>query len=163
MLEEIYTPWRHSYVVSDKDAGGCVLCDVRDDTENHRYVLARDEAAYVVLNIYPYALGHLMVVAQKHVGRSTDLEESDWLAMSRWAGQASRALRLEFGTERVHQGVNLGRAAGAGVAGHIHLHLVPYFEASGPIAKTRPDELDTVYERLLPWFRNGGDTRGAAS
>lgn len=123
-MEELWTPWRMRYITAPAGTDGCVFCRIAARADDD-LVLARGASCFTVLNRYPYSVGHAMVIPFRHLGRLADLrpEEADELT-ERSAGLA-RILRHELGAHRVHYGINLGRPAGAGVEGHLHLHLVP--------------------------------------
>ncbi|WP_457599657.1 HIT family protein [Hydrogenimonas sp.] len=154
-MEYLYAPWRSGYITGEK-IEGCVFChiskEVRKDEEHH--VLYRDNLCYVVMNRYPYTPGHFMVIPHTHTDALESLDPQVWLRMSTLAQRGVAMLKEGFGAEGVNLGMNLGAAAGAGIAEHIHLHLVPRFSRDTnfitTIGQTRVYSVDfqKIYERL---------------
>ncbi len=129
-LENIlYAPWREEYITNDK-IEGCVFCHIstheKDDEELH--VLYRDEHCFIVMNRYPYTPGHFMIIPHTHTDKLEELDGECWLHMSALAQKCVRLLKDGFKAQGVNIGMNLGRAGGAGIAEHIHMHLVPRWE-----------------------------------
>lgn len=157
-MDEICTPWRMAYIRSDKEAEGCIFCRKPGESGHHQYILHRGPRTFTILNLYPYTVGHLMVVPYRHLPRCADLDQDELREMSLRLQQAERILRSETGARAFHVGINLGRAAGAGVDGHLHAHMVPVMLDPGWMGPPRPFpeppmEIDEVYVRLLPRFR----------
>ncbi|QKF73668.1 histidine triad nucleotide-binding protein, Fhit branch [Aliarcobacter faecis] len=124
-MEHIYAPWRYSYV-SEKKLDECVFCHISKNRDNEKYqVLFSDEFCYVVMNKYPYSPGHFMVVPHFHTSNIEDLEEEIWQRVSKRVRQAVKLLKETMPCEGVNIGMNLGKAAGAGIEQHVHYHLVP--------------------------------------
>jgi ATP adenylyltransferase len=123
----LWTPHRMAYIKGDgkRTDGGCDLCDIptMDDVEG--LVVARGSAAYVVLNLYPYNSGHLMVVPYRHVADYVDLAGDETAEVADLTKAALRALRSASGAQGFNVGLNLGSVAGAGIAAHLHQHVVP--------------------------------------
>lgn len=151
----LYAPWRNEYVTGGKTAG-CVFCHIsahpQDDESLH--VLYRDEHCFIVMNRYPYTPGHFMIIPHQHTDALESLDPDVWLHMSALAQKGVRLLKEGFGTHGVNIGMNLGNAGGAGIAEHIHLHLVPRWEKDTnfitAIAHTRvySTDFETIYRRL---------------
>jgi len=129
MEDILYAPWREEYIAGPK-IQGCVFCHIstheKDDEELH--VLYRDEFCFIVMNRYPYTPGHFMIIPHKHTDKLEDLDPEVWLHMSALAQKGVRLLKEGFGAQGVNIGMNLGKAGGAGIAEHIHMHLVPRWE-----------------------------------
>lgn len=129
MKEILYAPWRDEYVTGEK-IEGCVFCHIStheaDDESLH--VLYRDEHCFIVMNRYPYTPGHFMIIPHRHTDALEALDSHVWLHMSALAQKGVRMLKESFGAHGVNIGMNLGKAGGAGIAEHIHLHLVPRWE-----------------------------------
>jgi diadenosine tetraphosphate (Ap4A) HIT family hydrolase len=125
----LYAPWRDQYVSNHK-IEGCVFCHIsthpQDDDELH--VLYRDDFCFIVMNRYPYIPGHFMIIPHKHTDKLEELDAKVWLRMSELVQKCVRMLKDGFGAHGVNIGMNLGRAGGAGIAEHIHMHLVPRWE-----------------------------------
>lgn len=127
-MDMLWAPWRMQYLASWKDAKpGCFLCDAAQDTGNDReqLVVKRLPASYVILNKFPYANGHLMVAPRAHLGTLEETPDETLQEMMREVRLLCGVLRAALGAEGFNVGFNLGKAAGAGVKDHIHLHIVP--------------------------------------
>jgi ATP adenylyltransferase len=157
--ERLWSPWRMDYIRRG-DAGdrGCIFCDLpaadaAEDEANH--LLARGEVSFLLLNAFPYNPGHLMAAPYRHVG---DYEELTAAELTALCGQAIRAMRETSGPHGFNLGMNLGQVAGAGIADHLHLHLVPRWGGDTnfmPVigqTKILPELLDETDRRLRPWF-----------
>lgn len=153
-LERLWAGWRSSYLDSPKPEG-CVLCGVLDSTpDQDAYVLWRGRLAAVMLNAYPYSSGHLMVLPTRHVGEIEGLATEESAELWQALGRSIRALKTAYSPDAMNVGANLGAAAGAGVPGHLHLHVVPRWNADTnfmtTVAETRvlPEALDATYARV---------------
>ncbi len=120
----LYTPHRMAYIRGE-DKGGCPFCDIPSLSDADGLVVARGSSAYVVLNLYPYNAGHLMVVPFRHVASYDDLAEAEAVEVAMLTQRALRALRLATGAHGFNVGMNLGTVGGAGIAAHLHQHVVP--------------------------------------
>ena len=127
-LDRLWAGWRSEYVATAGDESiACVFCRIlgsgEDDEDTH--IVWRGDDVFAILNAYPYTTGHLMVMPYRHVGDLEQLEPAE--ATELWSGvtAAVRAVKDAYGPEGVNVGANLGRAAGAGVPGHLHWHIVP--------------------------------------
>src|ERR1022692_162767 len=152
MTGNLWAPWRMEYILGSKDAP-CVFCS-RDEA----LLLATQAHAYVCLNKYPFAAGHLLVVPKKHASDITNLDEAESDAFFRLVRQAVDRLRKAISPEGINVGINLGKAAGAGIAEHLHAHIVPRWSGDTnfmPVmadVRVMPEYLATTRERLLPHF-----------
>jgi ATP adenylyltransferase len=153
------TPWRMAYIKRDQRGEGCIFCGLLTDarTDEERFILHREAEAFLVLNIYPYTPGHLMAVPYRHAAGLGGLSASELEALLRLAQLGERALRRSFGCRSVHVGANIGRAAGAGVPGHVHLHVVGWPERGlwerWADAQAPPETLRETYARLRASLR----------
>jgi len=126
MTRQLWAPWRLEYIESaDENSDGCIFCTAAGETDEDALVVVRGERAFVMLNKFPYASGHLLIAPLRHVGEFGDLGDEDALAIHRLAASGMRALAQTFAPEGYNAGWNVGRVAGAGVVDHVHLHLVP--------------------------------------
>lgn len=127
--EILYAPWRDEYITGEK-IEGCVFCHISSHASQDEglHVLYRDEHCFVVMNRYPYTPGHFMIIPHCHTEALESLDPHIWLHMSALAQKGVRLLKEGFGAHGVNIGMNLGKAGGAGIAEHIHLHLVPRWE-----------------------------------
>ena len=128
--ERLWSPWRIEYIRRG-DGGedrGCIFCDLPaagQDQDQANHLLARGQVSFVLLNAFPYNPGHLMAAPYRHVGDYEELTAEELAEMMAFAGRAIRAMREESGPHGFNLGMNLGQVAGAGIADHVHLHLVP--------------------------------------
>ena len=128
MEDILYAPWRDEYV-TNKKIEGCVFCHISDSVEDEElHVLYRDEHCFIVMNRYPYTPGHFMIIPHKHTDKLEELDPVVWLHMSALAQKGVRLLKEGINANGVNIGMNLGKAGGAGIAEHIHMHLVPRWE-----------------------------------
>lgn len=125
----LYAPWRDEYVTGEK-IEGCVFCHISTHTSDDEslHVLYRDEHCFIVMNRYPYTPGHFMIIPHYHTDALEALDPRIWLHITALAQRGVRMLKESFGAHGVNIGMNLGKAGGAGIAEHIHLHLVPRWE-----------------------------------
>ncbi len=122
----LWAPWRMRYIKGeDRVSRGCVLCEAPRMGDKEALIVYRGERAYVILNKYPYNSGHLMVVPYRHVPDIVDLDKEELAEMMELARASIRALREAFRPHGFNLGVNIGEAAGAGISGHVHLHVLP--------------------------------------
>lgn len=154
-MDYLWSPWRYRYIVSEGKSDGCVFCDAiaaNDDAET--LVVLRAEKNFIILNRYPYTSGHVMVVPYAHLGELSAVPPDTLSEMMRLAQRAQAALEKTYHPEGYNLGMNLGRAAGAGIVGHLHLHVLPRWAGDANfmtvVGETRvePEELSTTYRRL---------------
>lgn len=122
----LYAPWRDEYV-GGKKIEGCVFCHISENEKDDkdRYVLYRDEKCFMVMNRYPYTPSHFMIIPHYHTDKLEELESEIWLHMSALAQKGVRLLKEGLHAQGVNIGMNLGKAGGAGIAEHVHMHLLP--------------------------------------
>jgi ATP adenylyltransferase len=127
MTQPLWAPWRLEYIQQAGEASGCVFCDEAGGSIDPAVSLLvhRGDDAIVLLNKYPYSSGHLMVAPRRHLGEISELADSEALEIHRHAAAAVDTLRAVYGPDGFNLGWNLGRIAGAGIADHVHLHVVP--------------------------------------
>jgi ATP adenylyltransferase len=157
-MDRLWSPWRYQYVSrgSSAPASDCIFCekaaDPSRDAEN--FVLFRGEFNYALLNIYPYTNGHLMIAPYTHVGTLSDSTEAALEEMMRLTRTAEMKLREVYRAPGLNIGMNLGECAGAGVAGHIHMHVLPRWPADSnfmtTIGESRviPEAIEETWHRL---------------
>jgi ATP adenylyltransferase len=157
MTDHLWTPWRMPYLKGESPGhdGECIFCHkAHSDDDAAEHVLARGERCFVTLNLYPYNNGHLMVVPYQHVGKLDELDEATLTELMSLTQQAIRVLRAAYNPDGFNIGINQGQAAGAGVAAHLHQHVVPRWTGDTSymtvIAETRtiPEWIDETYARL---------------
>jgi ATP adenylyltransferase len=157
-MDRLYSPWRLAYVTSaSQPVPGCIFCDALAGA-NDALVVARLPFAYAVLNLYPYNSGHLMIVPNRHIASLAELAQEELLDVLRLTQRAERALTEVYQPHGLNVGVNLGKAAGAGIADHLHVHLVPrwngdtnFMSVVGGV-RVLPEEVPVSAERLRPVF-----------
>jgi ATP adenylyltransferase len=164
-MKRLWAPWRMKFVESQDPVSECVFCRALIQTRDPENLLVfRGPKAFVMLNRYPYTSGHLLVVANLHLPTFEDLDGETRTEMMELATQGMRILREVYQPEAFNFGANIGKAAGAGIAGHVHMHVVPRWGGDtnfmSALAETRilPEELDETYRRIhAAWKRIGED------
>ena len=158
-MDYLWSPWRYRYVSGAMQHDSCLFCRVAcSSNDRANYVLLRAAKNFVMLNAFPYTSGHLMIAPYAHVATLSEADPEALTEMIALAQFAESALRRVYNAHGFNMGMNIGAAAGAGVAGHIHLHLLPRWSGDvnfmTAIAETRvlPEELDVTYERLSGEF-----------
>ncbi len=160
-MKHLWTPWRMPYLMGERPSGGvgpgCIFCGKEHDDGPHSdYVLARGQTCYAIMNLYPYNNGHLMIIPYRHVSDLTDLAEEELAEIMAFTRTAVLVLKQAFHPQGFNIGINMGSAAGAGVAGHLHQHVVPRWSGDTNFltvvgeTRTIPEWIDTTYERLKP-------------
>jgi ATP adenylyltransferase len=158
--EPLWAPWRMDYILSPK-SGGCVFCDYARADEGsfaEHHILVATEQAYVVLNKYPFAAGHLLVVPLRHEATLETLTDEQADGLFRLTRAAAASLRRAVSPGGLNVGLNLGRAAGAGIAEHLHAHIVPRWEGDTnfmPVVadvRVMPQHLAATFRHLYPFF-----------
>ena len=158
-METLWSPWRHEYINAsgaENPNRSCLFCFAKKDPaqDESNLVVARGDENFVMLNRYPYTGGHLMIVPYAHVASLSDASKAATDEMMDLAKRCETALREVYKPEGFNVGMNLGRVAGAGVADHIHLHLVPRWGGDTnfmtAVADTRvlPEDLALTYRKL---------------
>ncbi len=158
-MERLWAPWRMKYITAPP-AGECFLCRAWASTAPAKhYVLRKGKAVFVVMNIYPYGNGHLMVASAAHVGRPDDLPPKARAEMTETVNDCLKVLEKAMGPKGFNVGVNLGQCAGAGVEDHLHVHVVPRWPGDTnymPIlsdVKVISEHLDETYRKLKRYFK----------
>jgi ATP adenylyltransferase len=158
-MEILWAPWRMAYVSGVHQPGGCLFCTAFAAGDDGALgILAREPTAFVILNAFPYAAGHLMVATRRHVGSPEELDTGETVEVWRLVQRAVTALRAVYRPDGFNLGANVGRAAGAGVDGHIHIHIVPRWAGDTnfmPVVgalKVIPESLEDTFRRLRPHF-----------
>ncbi len=157
-MERLWSPWRLAYVTGTSDAQGCVFCDALANEQAAPLVLFRGTLCYVILNLYPYNNGHLMVVPNRHIATLAGCSPEELHEMMDLTRRAELALTEAYHPQGLNVGINIGRSAGAGVVDHVHVHAVPRWTGDtnfiSVIGQTRvlPEELEETARRLRPVF-----------
>ena len=158
-MDFLFTPWRYAFVTSAEKASGCLFCEVlRAGDDEKAFIVHRDKHCFIILNAYPYTSGHVMVVPYEHTDRLQTLPPEVAHEMMDLTRKMEGILRDLYHPDGLNVGMNLGKAAGAGIAGHIHMHVLPRWVADASfmsvIGETRvlPEELPTTYQRIKAKF-----------
>ena len=156
-MDSIIAPWRMAFIRGEKP-DGCIFC--KSSIRSEELILFEGNTAFAMMNRYPYMCGHLMIIPARHVSLLEDLnaEESD--EIFRLVGASIKILKEVMRPDGFNVGMNLGKAAGAGVDDHIHVHIVPRWSGDtnfiSVVGEVRviPEDVSETWERLLPYFKN---------
>jgi ATP adenylyltransferase len=125
-MRQLYAPWRLEYIESGAEPRGCIFCDFPAQTADAKnLIVARGEHAFHILNRFPYSAGHVMVVPYAHITDLATLPDAAFTGLHRELLRAQNAVRAVYKPHGLNVGMNLGRAGGAGIADHLHYHVVP--------------------------------------
>jgi ATP adenylyltransferase len=129
-MQRLFSPWRSKYIESfsmtQNDQGGCVFCSAaRDTKDDEHFIVMRGKLAFVIMNLFPYNSGHVLIVPFRHVPHLLDLREDETAELTGLARKMMAAMQEVIHPDGFNMGCNIGRSAGAGIDQHIHIHLVP--------------------------------------
>ena len=153
-MDYMYAPWRDDYIGSKEE--GCPFCSIANDDslDNKKHVLYRAKNCFLVMNKYPYTPGHFMIIPNQHTDAIETLSSEVWLEMSKLVQKSVKLLKSEFKADGINIGMNLGECGGAGIAEHVHYHIVPRWRKDTnfitTIANTRvySTDFERIYKRL---------------
>jgi ATP adenylyltransferase len=161
-LETLWSPWRARYIASgvDSKSSECVFCAINATPENdtQNFVLHRGEHVFVLLNLYPYITAHLLIVPYEHTAEFDSVAKATTDELMDLAKRSQAAIRAAYSPPGFNMGMNLGAAAGAGIADHIHMHILPRWSGDTnfmtTVGSTRviPESLETTYTKLRERF-----------
>lgn len=160
-MDYLWSPWRYQYITeaAKPEAAACIFCEhIKTSDDLQHLILYRGRACYVLLNLYPYTTGHLMIAPYTHVADFSGVAKEALLEMMELAQAAERAIHAEYRPDGINAGINLGKAAGAGVAGHIHMHMLPRWVGDTNfmtvVGETRvlPEDLAVTWRKLRTHF-----------
>lgn len=158
-MDYLWTPWRFAYITGADKAAGCVFCELlKSDDDQKALIVYRGQHNFITLNAFPYTSGHAMIVPYEHLDRLHKLPPTVSDEMMQLSQRLEAALLEIYKPDGVNLGMNIGKAAGAGVAGHVHMHVLPRWVADSNfmsvVGETRvlPESLSTTYERLKQKF-----------
>jgi ATP adenylyltransferase len=158
-VDYLWTPWRFTYITSADKAPDCVFCELqRTGNDEQSLIVHRGQFNFIILNAFPYTSGHAMVVPYEHLDRLNKLPAATATELMELTRQLESALFDIYHPDGVNLGMNIGKAAGAGVAGHVHMHVLPRWVADSNfmtvVGETRvlPELLSTTYARLKQKF-----------
>ncbi len=159
-MDLLWSPWRYNYVSKASPSDPCIFCEKgSQDRDAENYVVHRARKNFLLLNLFPYTTGHLMIAPYEHVATLEDLPDETLAEMMGMARLAEHHLRAVYHPHGLNIGINVGQCAGAGVAGHIHMHVLPRWPGDSSfmttIGETRvlPESIDDTYARLSSAFR----------
>lgn len=159
-MDFVWSPWRYTYVSSTRKNESCVFCvgEASAEKDAQRLVVYRGRRCFVIMNLYPYTAGHVMVAPYAHLRTIMDADQDQLTEMMALAQQSVRILDTVYRPEGFNIGMNLGECAGAGVRDHIHLHVVPRwcgdvnFMTSTGETRVLPEDLEATYRKLSAEF-----------
>jgi ATP adenylyltransferase len=162
-MDILWNPWRYAYIKSGEDTttkGNCVFCDILKNpaSDEEKFILHRAGFNFVILNIYPYISGHLLIVPYAHLADLDQADKSSTDEMMDLAKHCQGILREVYQPNGINLGMNFGKAAGAGVADHFHMHILPRwigdanFMTSVGETRTIPEDLKTTFKKLKTRF-----------
>lgn len=154
-MDYLWTPWRYRYIADASKDERCIFCDaVAANDDPKTLIVLRAQKNFVILNRFPYTSGHVMIVPYQHVAELPAADSAALSEMMQLAQRVQVALEKAYHPQGYNLGMNLGRAAGAGVTGHLHLHVLPRWAGDANfmtvVGETRvePEDLATTYEKL---------------
>lgn len=157
-MKQLWAPWRMPYLKIGRSKG-CIFCaKPRQKDDRSNLILFRGRRVFVMMNLYPYSNGHLLITPYRHAGSFERLDLPTLTDLMRAAQQSIKVLRKVFKPDAFNLGVNQGREAGAGIESHVHLHIVPRWNGDTNfmpvLSDTRviPEHLESSYDKLLPLF-----------
>ena len=160
-MDYLWTPWRYAYIKESQGGGGCIFCEKlnqRDDAS--ALIIHRGVHCFICLNAYPYNNGHAMVVPYAHLDELLKLPDESAAEMMQLTQRLESVLRQLYRPDGINLGMNIGKAAGAGVAGHIHMHILPrwigdtnFMTVTGE-TRVLPETLETTYTRMKQAFED---------
>ena len=167
-MDRLWTPWRYQYISGasaensgDAPSDSCIFCTLpREDPsrDERNFIIHRARYNFIVLNLYPYTSGHLLVIPYEHSSELDAISKEATDELMDLAKRAQTVLRAAYRPDGINLGMNLGRAAGAGVAGHVHLHVLPRWTGDANFMTTAgetrvlPEDLPTTYKKLHGQF-----------
>ena len=157
-MEHLWSPWRLTYILGTPPATGCVFCTALTDVEAGPLILHRGATCFVILNLFPYNNGHLMVIPNRHIPTLASATGEELAELMELTRRAEIALQEAYAPQGMNMGINIGKPAGAGVLDHLHVHVVPRWNGDTNfmtvIGRTRvlPEELPAAAEKLRPIF-----------
>jgi len=158
-VDNIWAPWRIDYILSKKPEG-CIFCAMpKEESDESNFILWRGPFNYVIMNIYPYNPGHLMIVPYQHTSTLEGITDDVSLDFIKTTQKALFALRKAINPDGFNLGLNLTKSGGAGIEEHIHLHIVPRWNGDTNFitvlsdVRVIPEHLKATYKKLLPYFK----------
>ncbi|HZR65372.1 MAG TPA: HIT domain-containing protein [Terriglobales bacterium] len=161
-MDYLWTPWRYAYIAAAAKTGGksgdCVFCELVKLPDEEAKIVCRGKHCFIILNTFPYTSGHVMVVPFAHVDELQKVPGPAATEMMSLAQKMEGVLREIYAPDGINLGMNVGRAAGAGVAGHVHMHVLPRwvgdtnFMTTVGESRVLPESLDATYKKIRSRF-----------
>jgi ATP adenylyltransferase len=160
-MEPLFSPWRGAYVedIHKRNEGGCIFCSAFQGDDESHLVVGRGKVSFAMLNLYPYNPGHILIVPNRHLSRVQELGEAERGELAEWVAKLEGVLRGSYKPDGINVGMNLGKAAGAGIEDHLHVHMVPrwngdtnfmpVFFGTKVISEALKDSLRKIRQALL--------------
>jgi ATP adenylyltransferase len=162
-MDRLWSPWRYRYVSRTAETDGCVFCNKPSESDEDGLILFRGRHNFVLLNLFPYTTGHLMVVPYEHTALLETLNPETAIEMMALAQRAADCLKRVYRPAGLNLGMNLGECAGAGIAEHLHMHVLPRWPGDAnfmtTVGETRvmPEDLGETWRRMSAAFRERPD------
>jgi len=157
-MDLLWTPWRYAFVSTAHQNHGCVFCELQKEPDERAGIVYRGQHCFIIVNAFPYTSGHVMIVPYEHTDQLNKLPAPIAQEMMSLSQKTETVLRDLYHPDGINLGMNIGKAAGAGIAGHIHMHVLPRWVADANfmtvVAETRilPETLDVTWKRLREKF-----------
>jgi ATP adenylyltransferase len=157
-MEHLWSPWRLAYITGAAQATGCVFCAALTDSDAEPLIVHRGRTCFVILNLFPYNNGHLMVIPNRHIATLASATAEELTELIDLTRRAEIALTEAYAPHGLNMGINLGKPAGAGILDHVHMHVVPRWSGDTNfmtvVGRTRvlPEELPVTAAKLRPVF-----------
>ena len=156
-MDHLFTPWRYAYITEAVKSGEndtCIFCELPELPDKEARIVLRAQHCFIILNSFPYTSGHAMIVPFAHLDELSKLPETAAQEMMSLSQKMERVLRQVYSPDGINLGMNIGRAAGAGVAGHVHMHVLPrwvgdtnFMTVTGE-TRVLPEALDVTYQQI---------------
>lgn len=154
----LYSPWRMKYIISEKEKS-CIFCiDFEKQKAQEHLVVHRSKHCFVIMNLYPYNNGHIMVVPNRHLAVLSDLKPEELHDLFETVSLSERVIMKAYSSDGINVGMNIGKAAGAGIDDHLHVHLVPRWFGDNNFMTTVsgvrviPEDFEISFQRLKEQF-----------
>ena len=158
-MDHLWSPWRYRYIQSARDSADCIFClEAAEDRDDENFIVYRGRLNFIILNLFPYTSGHLMIAPYEHVATMEAAADETLVEMMGLAKEAQKHLHALYHPHGFNIGMNIGEMAGAGITGHIHMHVVPRWAGDAnfmsTVGETRvlPEELPETYRKLKEAF-----------
>lgn len=159
-MQQLWAPWRLQYILQGEPEEGCIFCiKPKQDKDRENLILYRSNHAFIIMNLFPYNNGHLMIVPYGHVQDLDGIGDDILLDLLKLTRKAQNIMKQVFAAQGFNIGINVGKAAGAGIDEHVHIHIVPRWAGDtnfmSVLADTKviPQHISAAYDLLLPFFR----------